>query len=145
MKKITVFPHVCQRATKTPICCGPHAAILPGVPLHLGVFYFTGPEAGKGVCMLNVEISGFVGLVEMGIDKKSGKALQKIVLMDDNGKQVKASSFQPSQSLATTKRGEHVSLRFTGLDYLMSEFGNLTFRAETVEPLQAKQLKAVNQ
>lgn len=95
--------------------------------------------------MLNVEISGFVGLVEMGIDKKSGKALQKIVLMDDNGKQVKASSFQPSQSLATTKRGEHVSLRFTGLDYLMSEFGNLTFRAETVEPLQAKQLKAVNQ
>src|SRR6266511_1526635 len=98
--------------------------------------------------MLNVEISGIVGLVEMGVDKKSGKALQKIVLMDDHGKQIKASSYEPCRDLANAKRGDVVLLRFAGLDFLMSEFGNLMFRSETVSVVKSDKMsspKAVNQ
>lgn len=86
--------------------------------------------------MLNLEINGLIGNVEVKPDKNSGLPVLSVQLMNDKGKQVKARVKKIDDRVASLKFGQMVALRFDDLGYIMSEFGNLTFGAESCQMLK---------
>lgn len=93
---------------------------------------------------MNVEIDGIVGNVEVKADKKTGLPVLNVLLMDNKGKQVKARVKQVDDKVSMLKFGHPVQLRFENLDYLMSEFGNLSFGCESARVINVPAAKIVN-
>lgn len=91
--------------------------------------------------MVNVEVQGFVGTVSLGSDKK-GVPVQKGVFMTDQGKTVKVTSETISDEFARLKSGTAVAVRMENVSMLMSEYGNLTIRCESVRAVSVSAQKA---
>lgn len=81
--------------------------------------------------MMNLELGGLIGNVEIKPDKKTGLPILNIQMMNEQGKQVKARVKKIDDRVAALKFGQNVSLRFEGLSYMMNEFGNINFGADT--------------
>ena len=84
--------------------------------------------------MMNLEVSGMIGSVEVKADlKNKGVPVLKIALMDEKGKPFNATVVKINDTVHGLQRGQEVVLRFEDVDFAMIDFGKWMIKSESVK------------